>query len=143
MDSKELEIVDDDRTVGQVQTIDDKIPVQEDIMDQIISSDEEIIVRAEIMEPEMETFVDGLLQETDVVCWICEGAGKDYFHDDCALCDGIGKLLEYGDESGRHDDESELCMPLATSNPSATGRRTASGRNSISLWTPARRWTSC
>ena len=99
--------MDDDRTVGQVETTDDKITVQEEVMDQIISSDEEIIVREQIMEPEMETFVDELLQETDVVCPICEGTGKDDFHDDCALCDGIGKLLEYGDESGQHDDESE------------------------------------
>ena len=46
-------------------------------MDQIISSDEEIIVRQEITEPEMETFVDELLQETDVAFPICEGTGKE------------------------------------------------------------------
>ena len=70
-------------------------------MDQIISSDEEIIVQEEITEPEMETFVEKLLQETDVVCPICAGTGKHDFHDDCALCDSIRLRVRFRrDERG-------------------------------------------
>ena len=90
-------------------------------MDEIISSDEEIIVREEIMEKEMEHFVNNLLQETDVVCPVCEGTGKDYFHNNCALCDGIGKLLEYGDGSGRHDNESEVVYAIGDKKPERYG----------------------
>ena len=46
----------------------------------------------------MEAFVESLLQEVDVVCPVCEGTGDEYFHDGCALCHGIGKLFESGDE---------------------------------------------
>ena len=62
------------------------------------------------MEPEMQSFVEVRLQEADVICPVCEGTGKDYFHDDCNLCDGIRKLLECGDEIQQCANEGDsLC----------------------------------
>ena len=55
------------------------------IIEQSVSSDEQIIVQEEIMESNMEAFIEGMLQETDIVCPVCDGTGRDYFHDDCAL----------------------------------------------------------
>ena len=86
------------------------------IIEQNVSRYEQIIVQEEIMESDMEAFV-GLLQETDVVCPVCEGTGKDYFHDDCALCDGIGMLLEYGDGDHRCADESETMYAIGDQKP--------------------------
>ena len=84
---EEFEIVDDD---DQIIVNDEHIIVQEDI-----------IVQGEIMDPEIETFVEELLQETDVICCLCSGTGRDYFGDDCTLCDGIRKRLNCDDESHR------------------------------------------
>ena len=124
---EEFERVDDDHIIGKVEVVDDKIIVQEEIIDPSVSSDEQIIVqdeiiaREEIMEPEMEEFVEELLQETDVISPICEGTGRDYFHEDCALCDGIGKLLEYVMRFDGMPASRRWCMPSATRNPSPTG----------------------
>ena len=109
-----------------VEVVDDKIIVQKEI-NQSVSSDEQIIVQDEIiirekfMEPLTVAFVEELLHETDVICPICEGTSKDYFHDDCALCDVIGKLLEYGDERERHDDESEDVYAIGDKKPKRYG----------------------
>ena len=54
---EEFEIVDGD---DQIIVNDEHIIVQEDI-----------IVQGEIMDPEIETFVEELLQETDVICCLC------------------------------------------------------------------------
>ena len=45
------------------------------------------------MDPDFVAFAEELMQETDVICCLCEGTGMDYFGDDCTLCDGLGKLL--------------------------------------------------
>ena len=69
------------------------------------------------MDPDVEAFVEELMQETDVICCLCEGTGMDYFGDSCTLCDGLGKLLEYDDESHRHVDESEAVDAIGDKRP--------------------------
>ena len=41
----------------------------------------------------------------------------DYFGDSCTLCDGLGKLLEYNDESHQHVDESEAVDAIGDKKP--------------------------
>ena len=85
-------------------------------------------MQGEIMDQEIETFVEELLQETDVICCLCNGTGRDYFGDDCSLCDGIGKLLDCDDEViGMQTSQMQL-TPLSTRNPSDVSRPMASGR---------------
>ena len=91
--------------------------------DQIIVNDEhiivqeDIIVQGEIMDPEIETFVEELMQETDVICCLCNGTGRDDFGDDCTLCDGIGKLLECDDESHQHAGQSDAVDATSDKKP--------------------------
>ena len=80
---------------------DDEIMIASD--EQIIAQ-EEIFVQNEIMDPEMEEFIEDILQEDDVICCLCEGCGMDFFGGECTLCDGFGKLLDYGDGDHNHDD---------------------------------------
>ena len=103
---EEFEIIDDD----------DQLILQKDIIVQ-----EEIIVQDKTMEPEMEAFVESLLQEVDVMCPVCKGTGKYYFHDDCTLCDGVGKLFDHGDESRQHVDELEAVYAIGDKKPERRG----------------------
>ena len=76
---EEFEVIDDD-----VQNmIDNHILVQEDI-----------IVQDSIMDPDVEAFIGNLMEETDVICILCDGSGKAYFGDHCPLCDGLVKIIE-------------------------------------------------
>ena len=76
--SEEFEVVDDDEFIGTS-----------------TSSDEQIIVREEIMDQELENFIDDILQEDDYICVYCDGTGLDYFGHECPLCDGLGKIVEF------------------------------------------------
>ena len=66
---EEYELVEDD---DQIIVSNEHILVQEDI-----------IVQGETMDPDVEAFVEEFMQETDAVCCLCEGTGKDYFGDSC------------------------------------------------------------
>ena len=70
---------------------DDEIIVASD--EQIIAQ-EEIVVQNEIIDPEMEEFIENILQEDDVICCLRDGSVLDFFGDERTLCDGVGKLLE-------------------------------------------------
>ena len=91
--------------------------------DQIIVNDEHIIVQeaivvqCESMDPDVEAFVEEHMQETGVICCLCEGTSMDYFGHSCTVCDGLGKLLEYDDESHRHVDESEAVDAIGDKRP--------------------------
>ena len=74
---EEFEVVDDDEVI-EVST----------------SSDEQILVQQEIMDPELENFVDNILQEDDYICGFCDGTGLDYFGHECPMCDGLGKIVD-------------------------------------------------
>ena len=100
---EEYEVIDDD---DQSIEIDDHILVQKDV-----------IVKDEIMVPDVEALVEEVMQETDVMCCLCEGTGMDYFGDSCTLCDGLGTPLEYDDESHRHVDESEAVDAIGDKRP--------------------------
>ena len=63
--TEEFEIVEDDEIM---------IAIDEQTIAQ-----EEIFVQHEIMDPEMEEFVEGILQEDDVICCLCEGSSLDFF----------------------------------------------------------------
>ena len=89
--------------------------------DSSVSSDEQIISQVEIMESQIEAFVEGLPQEVDVVCPDCEGTGRDYFHDDCPLCDSLGKLLDDGDDDHRGAEESETAYAIRDRKPERHG----------------------
>ena len=118
---EEFKRIDDDHIIGQGDVVDEKIIVREETIEPSVSSDEQIIVQEEIMESEMEAFVDGLLQEVDVVCPGCEGTGRDYFHGDCRLCDSLGKLLDDGDDDHRGAEESETAYAIRDRKPERHG----------------------
>ena len=58
------------------------------------SGDEQILVQEEIMEPELENFIDNILREDDYICRFCDGTGLDYFGHECPMCDGLGKIVD-------------------------------------------------
>lgn len=123
---EDFESIDDDH----IDVVDEQIIVQEEIVEPSVSSDEQIIVREEIMEYEMEAFVEGLLQEGDVVWSICKGTGKYDSHDGCPLCEGLGgcplceglgKLLNDGDDDHQCDEESETIYAIGDQKPERYG----------------------
>ena len=60
---EDFERTDDDHIIGQGDVVDEKIIAQEETVEPSVSSDTQIIVQEEIMESEMEAFVEGLLQK--------------------------------------------------------------------------------
>ena len=62
-----------------------------------ISSDEQILAQEEIMDQELENFIDNILQEDGYICGFCDGTGLNYFGHKCPMCDGLGKIVGFNE----------------------------------------------
>ena len=58
-------------------------------------SDEMIFVEQETIDPELKRFIDDAIGGGDCVCSFCKGTGLDFFGQDCPMCDGIGRCVEF------------------------------------------------
>ena len=66
----------------------------DEVIERSTSSDEQILVQEEIMDPELENFIDNILREDYYICGFCDGTGLDYFSDECPRCDGLGTIVD-------------------------------------------------
>jgi hypothetical protein len=57
--------------------------------------DKMIFVDEQIIDPELEEFINGAIGGGDCVCTFCKGSGIDYFDQECPMCDGLGKCIEF------------------------------------------------
>ena len=60
-----------------------------------MQSDKVIFVDEQIIDPELEKFINDAIGGGDCVCTFCKGSGIDYFDQDCPMCDGLGKCIEF------------------------------------------------
>ena len=74
--SEEFEVVDDDEFIDT-------------------SSDDMIFVDKGIIDPELEKFIDLAIGGGYGVCTFCKGSGLDDFGQECPMCDGLGKCVEF------------------------------------------------